>query len=245
MENEQGNEVITTEVGGVGQEKTEQTLPPVVEVVKEEVKKVLTKSEKVLKFINELSYMAGFLCVAIGTVGYIGVIMLFIVGIETTPPPLDLGIIYGVNLFMGVFTTAAFAYQGKISAEQEPELKALLNKQTELPTRKYKTERQFIIELAIKKFLFQIIPIVVMAAGPVFVMGNGDWSLVLGAISNIILFLGIGIITYKGSFKYYTKDYVGIVKNKIKELERETERAELKKIELENKKQEIKRRKKK
>ncbi len=166
------------------------------------------------KLKNILLY-TGLAAACTGAIGYLIIIYALVMGFQndlTTQQMLLVAIIGAVD---GIFINIALRYQGIAFAKLEDEAKKVNRRYQELintdrPVKKYKLIGYFMFWSIVRDILFKGVTVGLSTYLIIytFVEGNGDYSLFLVALSNILLFVGLGTMALKGMYDKYTEEHI-------------------------------------
>lgn len=159
---------------------------------------------------------------AIGAVltslAYIILILVFIKGFEfkQTTQTIVFAII---NAAVGLIIANFLKYQGISFAKELPENEAIVKQYYSLHTKDKKNHgiTFFWITTVIKDILIKGVSIAVSTAGLIYIVivGSNDWSLMLMAIVNLILFVCFGLLSLNKAYDYFNNIYVNYMKEQI------------------------------
>lgn len=97
-------------------------------------------------------------------------------------------------------------------------------------TRKYKTMKHYWITSTIIDVLVKCLTLSITSIGMVYIMieGSGDYSLLLLAAVNLLMFAGFGLISLCKAYDFYNEEYIPFMLNEITEkpLEQNIEKEE-------------------
>ena len=159
---------------------------------------------------------------AIGAVltslAYIILILVFIKGFEfkQTTQTIVFAII---NAAVGLIIANFLKYQGISFAKELPENEAIIKQYYALHTKDKKNHNLtfFWITTVIKDICNKGIGVAVSTAGLIYIVivGSNDWSLMLMAIVNLILFVCFGLLSLNKAYDYFNNVYVNYMKEQI------------------------------
>ena len=152
------------------------------------------------------------------SMAYIILILVFIKGFEfkQTTQTIVFAII---NAAVGLIIANFLKYQGISFAKELPENEELIKQYYSLHTKDKKNHgiMFFWVTTVIKDILIKGIGIAVSTAGLIYIVivGSNDWSLMLMAIVNLILFICFGLLSLNKAYEYFNNVYVNYMKEQI------------------------------
>ena len=152
------------------------------------------------------------------SMAYIILILVFIKGFEfkQTTQTIVFAII---NAAVGLIIANFLKYQGISFAKELPENEELIKQYYSLHTKDKKNHgiTFFWVTTVIKDILIKGIGIAVSTAGLIYIVivGSNDWSLMLMAIVNLILFVCCGLLSLNKAYEYFNNVYVNYMKEQI------------------------------
>ena len=157
------------------------------------------------------------------SMAYIILILVFIKGFEfkQTTQTIVFAII---NAAVGLIIANFLKYQGISFAKELPENEEIIKQYYSLHTKDKKNHgiMFFWVTTVIKDILIKGIGIAVSTAGLIYIVivGSNDWSLMLMAIVNLILFVCFGLLSLNKAYEYFNNVYVNYMKEKINEIKK-------------------------
>ena len=152
------------------------------------------------------------------SLAYIILILVFIKGFEfkQTTQTIVFAII---NAAVGLIIANFLKYQGISFAKELPENEEIIKQYYSLHTKDKKNHgiTFFWVTTVIKDILIKGIGIAVSTAGLIYIVivGSNDWSLMLMAIVNLILFICFGLLSLNKAYEYFNNVYVNYMKEQI------------------------------
>lgn len=152
------------------------------------------------------------------SMAYIILILVFIKGFEfkQTTQTIVFAII---NAAVGLIIANFLKYQGISFAKELPENEEIIKQYYSLHTKDKKNHgiTFFWVTTVIKDILIKGIGIAVSTAGLIYIVivGSNDWSLMLMAIVNLILFVCFGLLSLNKAYEYFNNVYVNYMKEQI------------------------------
>lgn len=164
---------------------------------------------------------------AIGAVltsmAYIILILVFIKGFEFKQTTQTI-VFAVINAAVGLIIANFLKYQGISFAKELPENEEIIKQYYSLHTKDKKNHgiMFFWVTTVIKDILIKGIGIAVSTAGLIYIVivGSNDWSLMLMAIVNLILFVCFGLLSLNKAYEYFNNVYVNYMKEKINEIKK-------------------------
>lgn len=162
---------------------------------------------------------------AIGAVltsmAYIILILVFIKGFEFKQTTQTI-VFAVINAAVGLIIANFLKYQGISFAKELPENEEIIKQYYSLHTKDKKNHgiMFFWVTTVIKDILIKGIGIAVSTAGLIYIVivGSNDWSLMLMAIVNLILFICFGLLSLNKAYEYFNNVYVNYMKEQINEI---------------------------
>lgn len=164
-----------------------------------------------------LTYI-GAIGAALTSLAYIILILVFIKGFEfkQTTQTIVFAII---NAAVGLIIANFLKYQGISFAKELPENEEITKQYYALHTKDKKNHNLtfFWITTVIKDICIKGVGIAVSTAGLIYIVivGSNDWSLMLMAIVNLILFVCFGLLSLNKAYDYFNNVYVNYMKEQI------------------------------
>ena len=152
------------------------------------------------------------------SMAYVILILVFIKGFEfkQTTQTIVFAII---NAAVGLIIANFLKYQGISFAKELPENEDIIKQYYSLHTKDKKNHgiMFFWVTTVIKDILIKGIGIAVSTAGLIYIVivGSNDWSLMLMAIVNLILFVCFGLLSLNKAYEYFNNVYVNYMKEQI------------------------------
>lgn len=186
------------------------------------------RKERQQKFNDELKYMllyVGFAGAIISAVAYMIMTIVMINGFQSSLD-IEKQIMFSVlSSLIGLVISFLLRSQGIAFAKNEEQSKivmknyyeALNKKKTvkKLKTITYYMVRATIIDVIVKGTLF-----IASMWGIIYMFseGNGDWSLLGLALSNILMFAGFGLVALSKMYDKYLDEHISVIKELTKKL---------------------------
>jgi len=166
------------------------------------------------KLKNLLQY-AGAASAFIGALGYIIIIFALVLGFENALTLNQMLLVSVIGAVDGILINVSLRYQGITFAKRETE-SIRVNKRYQILINKNKKEKEykligwFMFWAIIRDIIFKGITVglstyLIMYT---FISGNGDYSLFLIALANILLFAGFGAMGLAGMYNKYIEEHI-------------------------------------
>lgn len=152
------------------------------------------------------------------SMAYVILILVFIKGFEFKQTTQTI-IFAIINAAVGLIIANFLKYQGISFAKELPENEELIKQYYSLHTKDKKNHgiTFFWVTTVIKDILVKGVGIAVSTAGLIYIVivGSNDWSLMLMAIVNLILFICFGLLSLNKAYEYFNNVYVNYMKEQI------------------------------
>lgn len=152
------------------------------------------------------------------SMAYVILILVFIKGFEFKQTTQTI-IFAIINAAVGLIIANFLKYQGISFAKELPENEELIKQYYSLHTKDKKNHgiTFFWVTTVIKDILVKGVGIAVSTAGLIYIVivGSNDWSLMLMAIVNLILFVSFGLLSLNKAYEYFNNVYVNYMKEQI------------------------------
>lgn len=166
------------------------------------------------KIKNFLIYTGLFGAIA-GGIGYILIIMAIVMGFETDLSTNQQMTIAIIGASSGILINISLRYQGIAFASKEEKSK-IVNERYQLlinkdkPIKSYKLIGYFMFWAIIKDIIFKglTVGLTTYFLIYIFVEGNGDYSLFLVALANLMMFTGFGLMGLSGMYDKYIQNHI-------------------------------------
>ena len=171
----------------------------------------MSMNDKVKEFLQ----YAGLFSAIIGAVGYIIIIYALVMGFEKALTLQQMLLVAIIGAVDGVFINIALRFQGITFAKKIPDSIKINKRYQELknrdkPEKEYRLIGWFMFWAIIKDILFKgcTVGLSTYLVMYTFLEGNGDYSLFLVALSNILLFAGFGAMGMAGMYDKYIDEHI-------------------------------------
>jgi len=164
----------------------------------------------------------GLVLVVLSIVAYLAVTIVLIQGIKVMTVQDNL-LYSAVNMAMSLVVAYGFASHGWSIAKNIPENATIIKEyynNTTIKSTKYKSDTRLWIEWAIKILITKVITSLIFTAGIIYIAirANGDWWLLMLALFNVTLAVGLGFITMSGMYNACNTRYMQYLKWKLKDI---------------------------
>lgn len=165
--------------------------------------------------LKEILQFAGLFSAIIGAIGYIIIIWALVMGFENALTLNQMLLVAIIGAVDGILINVSLRYQGITFAKKLPHSIEVNTRYQELKNRN-KEEKEYkligwfmfwaiIRDIIFKGFTVGLSTYLIMYT---FVEGNGDYSLFLVALSNILLFSGFGAMGLAGMYDKYIEEHI-------------------------------------
>lgn len=152
------------------------------------------------------------------SIAYIILIVVLIKGFQFRQPTQT--IVFAVaNAAVGMIVASFLKYQGVSFAKGLPENQSIIEDYYKSHTRDKKNHsiQWFWFVTTIKDVIFKGVTIALSTLGLVYIVivGSNDWSLMLMAIVNLVLFVCFGLLALNQAYEYYNNVYVNYMREQL------------------------------
>jgi hypothetical protein len=165
--------------------------------------------------LKEILQYAGLVSACIGAIGYILIIWALVLGFENALTLNQMLLVAVIGAVDGILINIALRYQGITFAKRE-EISLAVNKRYQIIINRNKNIKEYrligwfmfwaiIRDIIFKGFTVGLSTYFIMYT---FIEGNGDYSLFLIALSNILLFAGFGSMGLAGMYNKYLEEHI-------------------------------------
>lgn len=152
------------------------------------------------------------------SIAYIILIVVLIKGFQFRQPTQT--IVFAVaNAAVGMIVASFLKYQGVSFAKGLPENQSIIEDYYKSHTRDKKNHsiQWFWFVTTIKDVIFKGVTIAASTLGLVYIVivGSNDWSLMLMAIVNLVLFVCFGLLALNQAYEYYNNVYVNYMREQL------------------------------
>lgn len=171
------------------------------------------------KKIKPLLQYVGAIGAAIMSVMYLIVIVVLIVGFEAHSLK-NTTIFSLINAVVGLIIMQFLKIQGISFAKNLPENQTLIKEYygTVTADKKFKNINSFMIRSTIRDVLIKGLSFIVSSIGIIYIViqGSQDYTLLLLAVVNILMFLSFGILSMNSAYEFYNNYHVPYMKEQLK-----------------------------
>lgn len=165
--------------------------------------------------IERILLFTGLIGAITGGIGYILIIVAIVLGFETDLSMQQQILIAVVGAVDGILINIALRYQGIALAKELPESKDINARYQKIinydkEPKVYKLIGWFMGWAIVRDIIFKGITVSLTTYLVIFafVEGNGDYSLFLVALANLLLFAGFGTMGLSGMYKKYVDEHL-------------------------------------
>ena len=165
--------------------------------------------------LKEILQYAGLFSAIIGAIGYIVIIYALVMGFENALTLNQMLLVAIIGAVDGILINIALRYQGITFAKKLPRSLEVNKRYQEIKNRdknekEYRLIGWFMFWAIIRDILFKgcTVGLSTYLVMYTFVEGNGDYSLFLVALSNILLFSGFGAMGLAGMYDKYVEEHI-------------------------------------
>lgn len=168
----------------------------------------------ILKYIGTIG--AGLM-----TIAYIGIILIMVFGFKATSNLQNTITFALINAIIGLVIMQFLKQQGIDLAKDLPDNKKALELyfNTKTNDKKSHSLKYYWITSVIKDVCLKAISIGLTTLGIVYIVvqGSNDYSLLLLALVNIIMFISFGLISLTNSYDFVNNQYIPYINERVKE----------------------------
>lgn len=171
------------------------------------------------KKIKPLLQYVGAIGAAIMSTMYIIVIVVLIVGFESHSLK-NTTIFSIINAVVGLIIMQFLKIQGVSFAKNLPENQTLIKEYygTITADKKLKSIKSFMLWSTIRDIAIKGAGLIISSIGIIYIViqGSGDYTLLLLAVVNLLLFISFGILSMNSAYEFYNNYHVPYMKEQIK-----------------------------
>ena len=190
-----------------------------------------TRRQRQQKFSEELKYWllyVGFATAIISAIAYIIIVFVIITGFDSDYQ-LQSRIYFSLfSSAVGLIMSFALRSQGITFAQKENDSIEIMTEYRQLLNKKKKDKKlhditYYMVKSTITDIIFKGLTIAGSLVGLIyfFSQGNGDWALMGLAASNILMFIGFGLIALSKAYDHYIDQHIPVIKQRIERLKNE------------------------
>ena len=185
--------------------------------------------EKVEKKLNdrikEYLLYAGFAAAVISVLAYMVITVVMIVGFESDLEAQNQILFAVLGACVGLVITFSLRGQGIAFAKREQESQDVM-KEYHAALNKRKKEKElkdithYVFWATIKDIIIKGITVGVSTYYVlyIFMQGNGDWSLIGLALSNLLMFSGFGLVALSKTYDKYIEEHIPVIRERTKKI---------------------------
>lgn len=171
------------------------------------------------KKIKPLLQYVGAIGAAIMSIMYIIVIVVLIVGFETHDLK-NTTVFSLINAVVGLIIMQFLKIQGISFAKNLPENQTLIKEYygTLTADKKMKSIKSFMLWSTIKDIAIKGAGLIISSIGIIYIViqGSGDYTLLLLAVVNLLMFISFGILSMNSAYEFYNNYHVPYMKEQLK-----------------------------
>lgn len=171
------------------------------------------------KKIKPLLQYVGVIGAAIMSIMYIIVIIVLIIGFETHDLK-NTTVFSLINAVVGLIIMQFLKIQGISFAKNLPENQTLIKEYygTLTADKKLKSIKSFMLWSTIKDITIKGAGLIISSIGIIYIViqGSGDYTLLLLAIVNLLMFISFGILSMNSAYEFYNNYHVPYMKEQLK-----------------------------
>ena len=170
-----------------------------------------TKIKPILQYVGALG-------ATLMSIMYIVVIVILIIGFKAQT--FQQALIFAlVNAVVGLIIMQFLKIQGIAFAENIPENKAIKDEYYRTRTRdkKYESINSYWVKSIIKDIIWKGLSVIISTAGLIYIViqGCGDYTLLLLALVNLVLFICFGLLALNSAYEFYNNKHIPYMLNQI------------------------------
>lgn len=170
-----------------------------------------TKIKPILQYVGAIG-------ATLMSIMYIVVIVILIIGFKAQT--FQQALIFAlVNAVVGLIIMQFLKIQGIAFAENIPENKAIKDEYYRTRTRdkKYESINSYWVKSIIKDIVWKGLSVIISTAGLIYIViqGCGDYTLLLLALVNLVLFICFGLLALNSAYEFYNNKHIPYMLNQI------------------------------
>lgn len=170
-----------------------------------------TKIKPILQYVGAIG-------ATLMSIMYIVVIVILIIGFKAQT--FQQALIFAlVNAVVGLIIMQFLKIQGIAFAENIPENKAIKDEYYRTRTRdkKYESINSYWVKSIIKDIIWKGLSVVISTAGLIYIViqGCGDYTLLLLALVNLVMFICFGLLALNSAYEFYNNKHIPYMLNQI------------------------------
>lgn len=194
------------------------------EVKKVELKEVVEKKKEVMSKINGMMLYVGFILTSISAIAYLVLLYIIIEGFEVDVQSNNLIVYLGLGAVTGVMMNLSLRIQGVQFAKNEDASQIKLKQYQELIGKdnevKLRPMWQFHAWQMFTDIIFKggALALTLYFSITIIIQGMGDIKYFLLGIVNVIMYLGLGILSMLKGYNFYIENELPLLNQKINKL---------------------------
>lgn len=186
------------------------------------------------KKIKPILQYVGALCAILTSIAYIVLVCVLIVGFECNIRGAKDTILFAViNAVIGLLIMMFLKIQGTSFAKNIPENKKIIDEyfSTKTKDKKVHSIKYYWTTSTIKDILFKGLSVCITTFGILYIViqGSNDFTLLLLAIVNLIMFISFGMLSLCNAFDFYNNEHINYLKEELKNNENKVKMEEIEK----------------
>lgn len=171
-----------------------------------------------------LNYI-GFIGASILIIAYIATVIILIVGFKVQKKELlDVLLFAAINAIIGILIMSMLKIQGVSFAKNLPENKEILRKyyNTKTKDKKARSISSFWIRSTLKDIFVKASTVGVSTylVIDIVIKGSNDWTLMLLAFVNLLMFISFGLLALTGAYEFYNNNHIPYILEKLEDREK-------------------------
>ena len=170
-----------------------------------------TKIKPILQYVGAIG-------ATLMSIMYIVIIVILIIGFKAQT--FQQALIFAlVNAVVGLIIMQFLKIQGIAFAENIPENKAIKDEYYRTRTRdkKYESINSYWVKSIIQDIIWKGLSVIISTAGLIYIViqGCGDYTLLLLALVNLVMFICFGLLALNSAYEFYNNKHIPYMLNQI------------------------------
>ena len=170
-----------------------------------------TKIKPILQYVGAIG-------ATLMSIMYIVIIVILIIGFKAQT--FQQALIFAlVNAVVGLIIMQFLKVQGIAFAENIPENKAIKDEYYRTRTRdkKYESIKSYWVKSIIQDIIWKGLSVIISTAGLIYIViqGCGDYTLLLLALVNLVMFICFGLLALNSAYEFYNNKHIPYMLNQI------------------------------
>ena len=170
-----------------------------------------TKIKPILQYVGAIG-------ATLMSIMYIVIIVILIIGFKAQT--FQQALIFAlVNAVVGLIIMQFLKVQGIAFAENIPENKAIKDEYYRTRTRdkKYESINSYWVKSIISDIIWKGLSVIISTAGLIYIViqGCGDYTLLLLALVNLVMFICFGLLALNSAYEFYNNKHIPYMLNQI------------------------------